>query len=502
MTAQTEEVSPGEQARAWVARRDPARWTLGAVIVVWSLTFIILGFQRHDRYGTFGFDLGTYDQGIWLLSQLKHPFVTIRGLHLFGHHVNFILYLLAPFYRLGAGPHFLLVVQVLSQASGAIAVFLLARDRLKSRWLAVAMGTALLLHPTSGWLAWEFFHPDALAIGPLLFAYWAARAGRWRWFTVAAVAAILCKEDVAFSMAMIGVLIFFRGNRRIGAVTALASLAWYELSTKVILPANNHIAAFYNTFFGDLGESPFEVLKSFFTKPNEIRRLLRMDDRRDYTVMMLAPMAFLPLASLSTFLIAVPMLAINLLSTFPYQREIRYHYAALVLVGVMVATVEAIANLGERPGFRRFLVGLVMASSLATTVAWGNAPISVKFHNGIWSLGADARRQAKHDALALIPKHDSVSAIYYMAPHLTHRTKVYEFPNPWKVVNWGVRGENPDDPGGVKWLILDRQLLSAEDRELLHTLLTTEFQLRYDHNDILVARRTHPPGPDSPKPPS
>ena len=30
---------------------------------------------------------------------------------------------------------------------------------------------------------------------------------------------------------------------------------------------------------------------------------------------------------------AVPMLAINILSTFPYQREIRYHYAALVLTG-------------------------------------------------------------------------------------------------------------------------------------------------------------------------
>ena len=53
---------------------------------------------------------------------------------------------------------------------------LLGRDVLRSRWCGVALAVALLLNPTYQWLMWEFFHPDAVAIGPLLFAYWAARA--------------------------------------------------------------------------------------------------------------------------------------------------------------------------------------------------------------------------------------------------------------------------------------------------------------------------------------
>jgi len=65
------------------------------------------------------------------------------------------------------------------------------------RWVGVALAAVLLLNPTYQWLMWEFFHPDALSIAPLLFAYWAARERRWGWFAVAGGLAIACKEDVA-----------------------------------------------------------------------------------------------------------------------------------------------------------------------------------------------------------------------------------------------------------------------------------------------------------------
>ena len=169
---------------------DPVVAVMAGMIAVWSVTFIVLGWMRHDHFATFGFDMGIYDQGIWLLSRFKDPFITIRGLAFFGHHMNPALTVFVPAYWLGAGPHFLLVVQVLAQASGAVAIYLLARDRLGERWLAVALAAVLLLNPTYQYLTWEYFHPDALALGPLLFAYWAARAGagggspsppRWPW---------------------------------------------------------------------------------------------------------------------------------------------------------------------------------------------------------------------------------------------------------------------------------------------------------------------------------
>jgi uncharacterized membrane protein len=130
---------------AWARRRDPVRWALGAIVVVWAMTFFVLGKIRHDRFGTFAFDLGTYDQGVWLLSRFK-MFDTVRGLNVLGHHMNLVLLLLAPFYWFGAGPEFLLAVQVAAQASGAVAIYLLARDRMADRWLAVVLSAVLLMN--------------------------------------------------------------------------------------------------------------------------------------------------------------------------------------------------------------------------------------------------------------------------------------------------------------------------------------------------------------------
>jgi uncharacterized membrane protein len=484
------EAEEGAPALGW---RDPVRWVLGAMVAGWSVVFIALGWIRQARFATFSFDLGIYDQAVWLLSRFHDPFVTVRGLEFFGHHVNPILLLLVPFYWLGAGPLFLLSVQVLAQASGAIAIYLLARDRIHDRWLAVAMAAVLLLNPTYQWLTWEFFHPDALAIAPLLFAYWAARTKRWKWFLLFAVVAAACKEDVALAIAVIGLLIAVRGNRKIGLLTLAASIAWYTIATRVIIPMSNGIGPFYDTFFGNLGKNPIEVGTHLATHPKEAVDLATQHDRVNYYEMMFAPVAFLPLVAIPTLLIAGPMLAVNAFSSFPYTRDIRYHYSSLVLVGIILATVEAIAWVAvNKPGLVRFLVGLVVATSFAATVAWGPSPVSVKYHTGIWPLQTD-RQSAREAAVDLVPDGAPTSAIYNMLPHLAHRDEIYDFPVPWRNVNWGVHGEHLADPAGVQWIVVDRREMSDEDLTLLDTLLEHQFQVVSDRDDIVVAKRVHPP---------
>ena len=499
-------VAPAVRARAQavVAHVGLPEATLAALIAAWIIVFTRLPQLRHDRYGTFGFDLGIYDQGTWLLSQFKDPFVTIRGLEIFGHHANFILLAFVPFYWLGAGPIFLLVVQVLAQASGAVALYLLARDLLRSRWAGVAIATAFLLNPTNQWLTWEFFHPDAVAIGPLLFAYWAARAGRWRWFTAAAVLALLCKEDVALALVVLGLILVFRGHRRRGLVVAMLSAAWFLFCTRVLIPWQNGIGPFYDTFFGDLGKSPTEVVYNSIRHPSETWTLATADDRRTWYWKMLAPWGLLPLLDLGALLIAGPMIFVNVLTAFPYTRDYRFHYSALVLCGTAVATVEAIAWISRqaRRGFavtRNALVILVLVTAFVCTRMWGASPLASDY-DSIWPLRSDPRTALKTAAIAMVPSDASLSTAYNIAPHVTHREKVYEFPVPWCNINWGVDGENLDDPGQVQWLLIDRNLVtSPRDQALLDDLLSNEFAVVSEQNGIVVARRVHP-GPQPPGP--
>jgi uncharacterized membrane protein len=187
------------------------------------------------------------------------------------------------------------------------------------------------------------------------------------------------------------------------------------------------------------------------------------------------------------------MLAVNVFSSFPYTREIRYHYSSLVLVGIILATVEAIAWVSvKKPGLVRFLVGLVVATSLAATVAWGPSPISVKYHSGIWPLHGD-RQSARDAAVDLVPDGAPTSAIYNLLPHLAHRDEIYDFPVPFRNVNWGVDGEHLADPAGVQWLVVDRREMSSDDLDLLDRLLARQFRAVLDRDDIVVAKRVHPP---------
>lgn len=484
---------------AWGRRQDPVRWVLALMVVGWAVLFFVLCKLRHDRFATFAFDLGTYDQAVWLLAHGK-MFDTVRGLDVLGHHMNLVLLVLAPFYRLGAGVEFLLLVQIASQASGAVAIYLLARDRLADRWLAVVMAGVLLLNPTYQFLAWEYFHPDTLAIAPLLFAYWAARAHRWRWFAVAAVLAVLCKEDVALAIAAMGVLIAWKEKRRIGIITAVAATLWWLLATRVLigfwLDGQN---PFYDTFFGDLGDSFGEVLVNIVLRPGTTFDLATRTDRLEYYQMMLTPVAFLPLASASTLLIALPMLAVNVLTTFPYARDYLYHYSAIVLAGVMLATVEGIARLGRSPSTRRFLVGLTAAAALASTVAWGPSPISVQYQRGYWPPANDPRIEVQREAVAVVPDGVPLAATYSQLPHLSHREKIYNFPEPWRRVDWGVAGEGLHDPNGVEWMVVDRRVLNSQDVALVDWLVSSgQFVPRYERDDMLVAERVDTGGPFEP----
>lgn len=471
-------------------RRDKAFWALGLAVVAWGGVFGYLTWLRHARFSSFGFDLGIFDQATWLLSRFGGQFITVRGLDVLAHHANFGLYLFAPFYWVGAGPHFLNLVQVAACALGAVPVFLLARHRLRSSWAALLLAGAFLLHPSLQFMMWEQFHPETIAITPLLFAYWFAVRERWGWLAAMAMLAVSFKEDVALAVIVIGVIIALRGNRKIGLLTAGLALGWFLFVTMVLLPYYSGSEAFYvGYFFSNLGDTPLEVVTNAVFHPSRLVEPLTSPGARQYMFKMTAPFGFLPLAAPLTLLMGVPQAAINLLSVNSFTREITYHYAAIPLAGLILATVEGISLLGRHRVVRLGLVAIVTVASVLATLNWGLSPVGDQYRKGWWPFGDDARRASKEHALALVPSGAAVSATYQFVPHLSRRELIYQWPNPFKPAYWGVANENFPPASAAQWLVLDRQLVGPEERELLAGLLAREFTTLFEADDIVVARR-------------
>jgi uncharacterized membrane protein len=475
---------------ATAARGRAPAVALGGLIAAYVATFGTLTWFQHENFGTFGYDMGLYDQGIWLVSRFKDPFVTIRGLNFFAHHVNLITLLFVPAYWLGAGPHFLYLVETVWMALGALPLFLLARDRLESGWLAVAVAGSFLLYPALEWINWWHFHPDALIITPLLVAWWLATRRRWGWFAVAVAVALACKEDAALAVLMLGLVLAVLGQRRAGLVTAAAGAGWFLVATKVVIPAAGGGAGpFYQELFPGFGDSLGEIVWNLVAHPSRLLGLATLPDRLTYFWQIMAPVAFLPLAAPLVLLISVPQTVINVASGHALTHDIHYHYSAIVLTGVFLATVEGMAWIGRGPGTRRALVAVLLATSLAANVAWSPSPLGRQYDDGIWAR-AEPRHATVRAALRLVPAGAGVSASYNLIPHLTHRTDAYEFPNPWVVANWGAHGENPPDPATADYLVIDERLL-GDQRPLFDRLLSPQggYTRVFASDGIVVARR-------------
>lgn len=466
---------------------------LAAMIAVYVAVFGWLTWRQQSAFATFGFDMGIHDQGIWLLSRFRDPFVTVRGLPYFGHHLNLVSLAYVPAYWLGAGPHFLYATETLALAAGAVPLWLLGRDRFHDPWLALVPAAAYLLHPTLEWINWWHWHPDALAITPLLWAWWLATRRRWGWFAVAVAVTLSTKEDAALAVAALGVVVLWRGGRaarRAGAVTASAGVLWFAFATLVAMPAFSGGAPFYaQSFFPAFGTSMGSVVWGMATHPGDVLRLLLARDRLAYYWHLAAPTGLVAVVGAPLLLLGAPQTAVNALSSLPGPHDPRFHYSSVILAALFLATVEGLGFLHRRAR-RAAAVGFVVLGVAApvANVAWSPSPLGVQFATGIWARTNDHTR-ALDRAVAMVPAGAGVAASYDVVPHLSHRSIIYEWPNPWHVGNWAVHDENPPDPGGVDYLVLDSSL--GQSTALLTSLTGPggSFDVVYDDQGALVARR-------------
>ncbi len=298
MRATVADAPAASRRRDWVLLDDthPAAIVLGVAILIWIVVFGMLVWRRHELYGTIDFDLGIHDQSIWQLSH-GHWFTTVRGLPIFGHHATFGYFLLVPFYWLGAGPQFIDLLQVVVLALGAVPIYVLARDRLRSPWAALVPALVWLLQPSVQWFTWETFHPEVIAIVAVLCAYLAAERNRIGAYWVFVFLAIIWKEDLALLFIGLGLLYLLRKRWRLGAATIAVGAIWFAAFAMVMVP---HLAGgrtVYGPLYGTLGDSPGQVAKTAVTDPGAVASRLKQNGAGSYAVELMAPMAFTPLAA-------------------------------------------------------------------------------------------------------------------------------------------------------------------------------------------------------------
>ncbi|MFM8826223.1 MAG: DUF2079 domain-containing protein [Actinomycetota bacterium] len=438
--------------------RAPQAATVAMVVLVmlhavWATR---LQWDVHRGLGTSSYDVGLYDQGTWLLSRFKAPFVTLMGRNLLGDHASVVMFLVVPFYWLVPGTETLLAIQSFVVAAGALPLYFFARRRLGGQVMPVVIGATWLLNPAVNGSNLENFHPDSFLGIFLPLALYAMLEKRWRLYWVSVVLCMTVKEDVSLVLVPLGLVMMLQGERRRGALTVVAAVAaslagMFVLMRSLIgVPTRNG----WRIPFG--GVSGF--LKETVTNPGNVLSYLSSEGRLFYLWQMFVP--FGPVFLLAPEVAAVSLLVLtgNIVSNFWYQFHIGYHYSLVAVPALAFATVVGAARLHRNS--RPLAVTVVTLCSVVSGLMWTVLP-GARNEIAHWPASHPVATSAR-EIIEKVPGDAAVSVFHSLAPHMAHRVHVYQFPNPFRVVLYGtdISLEGTRDPraGIVEWVVLPLEM--------------------------------------------
>ena len=438
--------------------RTLSRWhaIAASLTVAYTVWLAVRTTRDHFGLGTSAYDFGLYDQGIWLLSQGKAPFVTLMGRNLFGDHTSFILLPLVPLYWVIGSTGLLFVVQAVVLGLGALPVWKTARILLGSLPMSCVAVVAYLLHPALTYTGMENFHPDS-ALAPLIaWAIYAALAYRWAQYAGAVVLILLVKEDTALFVMALGTWVALRRDRRIGLATLFGSL-WVAIIFMFAVMRGIVGVPYRNEWrlpFGGFGG----LIKTSLTRPDKLIRHLVSGERPLYLLQLLAPVGFMALLRPEIALLGTLPLLSNLVSTFWYQSQIEYHYAVQFVPILVIGAMYGISRMAEH--LRTWLASVVLVASLVCAYVWTPLPL-MRTEMPRWSPSHPAVAAA-HEAINKIPPDAAVSAYHTLTAHMARREQVYVFPVPYRRVLYGpnvfAKGDRLPFADDVRYVILPRQL--------------------------------------------
>ncbi len=405
---------------------------LALAIVLYALTYSYLTVTRYAAFEARALDLGNLHQTIWNTAngrpfQMTNQPGTVNRLSL---HVEPILLPIAALYWIHDGPETLLILQSIVVALGAWPLFALARRRIGNAWIALLLALVFLLNPTMQAANWLEFHPVTLAPTFFMAAFYFLMTGRTGWYTLFAVLAASCKEEMGLLLFMVGLYAYFsQQRRRLGLLTMLLAPTWSLLAVLGI----QQIFADGNIHWGRydyLGESPLDKVLALLSQPALVWAQLQQADAWGYLYRLLLPVGFMALLAPEVLLLALPSLAINLLADFPPMHQVyTLIYAAPIVPFVMLAMVEGLRRLGQWPTRGRrglLLVGtaLSIGAALYSQVQYGYLPGGGNYR--LYTVSDHDRHAAA--IIAQIPADAKVSAQDKLDPHVAGRPTIYIFP--------------------------------------------------------------------------
>lgn len=206
------------------------------IIVIITLLYIALSLLRHFHFRTYGYDLGIYDQTVWLYSRFLYPFVTVEYKFALLNHFSPSLALFAPLYWIWSDPKVLLILQAIMMGASALPLDWLAKKLNLPIYLRAILTLSYLT-----FYGYQFsinFDVHSIVFGTVLVPWliWKIENKEYKWAAVLMAITLGMKESFPVITFSIGLIYFLRGRRKVGSIIAVSSLLYMFTVLKILFP--------------------------------------------------------------------------------------------------------------------------------------------------------------------------------------------------------------------------------------------------------------------------
>ncbi len=438
--------------------------SLGSVFA--GVTMCGASVVRHQAFHSGAFDLGIFTNAMWNLVHGGGYVSSVKGgINLFRDHQSPLFWALAPVFAIFPHPSTLLAIQAFGLAFGAVPLYFLGRQYLRTHEYPGFLVTLPLLYwaylPLRNANAFDF-HPEVLMLPLFLAAISGLQSVHWRHRLLGASVFLLglcAKESAGPVAAGIGLGWILGGGpqatrtwtRPLGFWVVILGIAVFYFDVRIVPSRFFGGAAYaYDDAYRQYGGGLKGLLLAPFLKPGLFWKQLLNGPRLKFLFWTLAPLGFLPLANLRAAVAALPGYLMLFSSAGDHRLNLMYHYAIEPAVGLFWALPGAIARLGQwsAPPITGGAGGDVYGPGGAPGAGAGAGPgqRSRRYRRalGIWivffALGAFGRSEAfrirknlpgahelwlRNEFLPKVDPQQSMAASDALVPHLATRSWIH-----------------------------------------------------------------------------
>jgi uncharacterized membrane protein len=439
---------------------------------------------QHRQFATYAFDLGNYDN-MFFNTLHGHPFRTWsvvnqgKNWSMLSNHAELTLFVLLPFYAIKPGSETLLIMQAAAMALGAIPLYFFAVRRLP-RSAAMVLALAYLCYAPMHQANFYDVHFQPFALPFTLLTLYALDARRWVLFGLAFLLSLGCREDAPIGFIVVGVYLLLVGQRtRAAIVMTIFATVYFVVIKGIVMPRFG--TWWFNDVYKELyppNENTYGgIMKTLLSNPSYVFKTMFTGDKITLLLLVLAPVAFLPVRRGALWMSLLPAVPFTVLTTAYWPTvQISFQYVLFFVPFLFIATAMALAALRRSayggPRLWGALGSLAVATFLTTRV-WGAMPPGPgdKFHGGFREIGpfrpvTEAEKDKARDIAELaakIPAKASVAISENEHPHASAHLEVMALRASYDGADYILYAEGSGGGGGDA----AQQALSRGDYELV-----------------------------------